>query len=141
MSINVSVGTRVPAYATSMGRALLAWSPSETVEQVIAGSDFAQLGPATLTEPEALRRQLAVVRKHGYAQTSDELERGLITLAAPVRDASGVSIGALASSSSTGRTSAEDFRSRVAPLLMEAAHQLGRQWGFPGPTPTPLGQS
>ena len=51
MSINVSVGTRVPAYATSMGRALLAWAPDEIVDQVIATTRFDKLTPATLGTP------------------------------------------------------------------------------------------
>lgn len=132
MSINVSVGTRVPAYATSMGRALLAWESPAAVDRVIAGSDFAPLGPATLTDPDALRGALESVREHGYSLTSDELERGLITLAAPVRDSSGVSVGALASSTSTGRASVEEFRSQVAPLITESASRLSTQMGFTG---------
>ncbi|MBE3000613.1 helix-turn-helix domain-containing protein [Nocardiopsis sp. HNM0947] len=132
MSINVSVGTRVPAYATSMGRALLAWESPDTVDRVVSGSGFAPLGPATVTDADALREAVGAVREHGYALTSDELERGLITLAAPVRDASGVSVGALASSTSTGRASVEEFRDAVAPLITDAAERLSSRMGFTG---------
>jgi seryl-tRNA synthetase len=61
MSINVSIGTRVPAHATSMGRALLAWAPQQVVERVIAESGLRALTARTITDPERFRA--ALVRK------------------------------------------------------------------------------
>ncbi|GAA3725135.1 IclR family pca regulon transcriptional regulator [Spinactinospora alkalitolerans] len=130
MSINVSVGTRVPAYATSMGRALLAWSPEDRVSWVIENSRFERLGPATVTDPDELRAELADIRRRGYAITSEELERGLISLAVPVRDATGGAVGVLASSTSTGRSTLDEFRTEVEPLLTRAARRLSIDMGF-----------
>lgn len=132
MSINVSVGTRVPAYATSMGRALLAWAPSETIDWVIAHSRFVKLGPNTITDEDDLRASLEVIRADGFAFADEELEAGLISLAAPVRGVSGEVIGVLASSSSVGRTSSEAMRAKVAPFLIEKADALSMDMGYRG---------
>lgn len=130
MSINVSVGTRVPAYATSMGRALLAWAPEETVAGVVADTEFVKLTPGTISGVDALRDALAVVREQGYALTAEELEEGLISLAAPVRDASREVIGVVACSTSAGRSTPERFRDEVAQLLVEKGHALSADLGY-----------
>ncbi|GAA4490361.1 IclR family transcriptional regulator C-terminal domain-containing protein [Rhodococcus olei] len=131
MSINVSVGTRVPAYATSMGRALLAWAPAETVERVIAESRFEKLATATVTSADALRAELDRVREQGYALTSAELEEGLISLAAPVRDATGAVVGVLACSTSSGRHTPEEFRAAAAGHVVDSADALSADLGSP----------
>ncbi|ATQ29725.1 IclR family transcriptional regulator [Rhodococcus ruber Chol-4] len=132
MSINVSVGTRVPAYATSMGRALLAWAPEELVEQVVAATRFEKLATATVRNADELRAELARVRAQGYALTSAELEEGLISAAAPVRDATGTVVGVLACSTSTARHTPGEFRELAAECLMKSAHALGADLGYRG---------
>ncbi len=71
-----------------------------------------------------------MVREQGYALTSEELEDGLISLAAPVRDAGGSVVGVTACSTSAGRTSPEAFRADVAPFLVEKANQLSADMGY-----------
>ena len=130
MSINVSVGTRIPAYATSMGRVLLAWAPAGVVRSVIENSDFAHaLTPATVTSGEELQRELARVREQGYALTEQELEVGLISLAAPVRDAGGSVVGALACSTSSARATAESFAADTAGFLVSVAQEFSADLG------------
>lgn len=130
MSINVSVGTRVPAYATSMGRALLAWAPTEVLDRVVAESSFEKLGPETVSTPAELRREIAKVRELGFALTAEELEKGLISLAAPVRDATGAVVGVIACSTSSARTTPEQFREQAAPCVLAAAQALSADLGF-----------
>ncbi|MFZ2175809.1 MAG: IclR family transcriptional regulator C-terminal domain-containing protein [Rhodococcus sp. (in: high G+C Gram-positive bacteria)] len=132
MSINVSVGTRVPAYATSMGRALLAWAPDDTVERVIAESTFEKLGPETIGSAPELKATLREVRQQGYALTSEELEKGLISLAAPVRDAAGAVVGVVACSTSSARNTPEQFREQAVPCVLAAAAALSSDMGFSG---------
>lgn len=132
MSINVSVGTRVPAYATSMGRALLAWAAPDTVDRVIAATRFDKLAPATVGTPDELRAELARVRDQGYALTSAELEEGLISLAAPVRDASGAVVAVTACSTSSGRNTPEQFRDAAARHVVAAAEALSADLGHRG---------
>src|SRR4051812_41389383 len=79
MSINVSVGTRVPAHATSMGRVLLAWAPPEQVDEVLNRRPLAAVTPNTVTDPPALRDALQQVREQGWSIVSEELEKGLLS--------------------------------------------------------------
>jgi IclR family pca regulon transcriptional regulator len=129
MSINVSVGTRVPAHATSMGRALLAWAPAPTVERVIAESGLRRLTAHTITDPERFRAALREVREQGYALVVGELEEGLISVSAPVRDQSGEVVAALASSTSIGRGDLEQLKAEVVPLLLRTAANLSADLG------------
>ncbi|MGZ8745348.1 MAG: IclR family transcriptional regulator domain-containing protein [Nocardioides sp.] len=129
MSINVSVGTRVPAYATSMGRALLAWAPEEQVEAALNRYPRRAITPQTLTDLGDLREELRTVRERGYSLVAEELEPGLLSASAPVRDRSGAVVAALASSTSTGRSSVEQLRRDVVPLLVDAADRLSVSLG------------
>lgn len=132
MSINISVGTRVPAYATSMGRALLAWAPRNVIDAVIEQTEFRALTPGTITSAEQLEHELALVRAKGYALTSEELEQGLISIAAPVRDQSGAVIAVLACSTSTGRTTPDDFERGASACVAAGADALSRGLGWTG---------
>jgi IclR family pca regulon transcriptional regulator len=129
MSINVSVGTRVPAHATSMGRVLLAWAPEEQVDELLTRRSLRAPTPKTITDVAVLREELARVRRQGYAIVSEELEHGLLSASAPVRDRSGAVVAALASSTSTGRSSVAELRREVVPVLVETAEALSASLG------------
>jgi IclR family pca regulon transcriptional regulator len=129
MSINVSVGTRVPAHATSMGRVLLAWAPPVVVDEVLTGRPLRAVTPNTLTDLGDVRAELSRVRAQGWSIVSEELEIGLLSASAPVRDRSGEVVAALASSTSVGRSDAETLRRDVVPLLVDAADRLSASLG------------
>ncbi|MDT7776885.1 MAG: IclR family transcriptional regulator, pca regulon regulatory protein [Pseudonocardiales bacterium] len=129
MSINVSIGTRVPAHATSMGRALLAWAPAPVIERVIAESGLRRLTERTITDPVAFQAALREVRELGYALVAGELEDGLISVSAPVRDQTGSVVAALASSTSSGRTDLDRLRTEVVPLLLRTAGDISADLG------------
>jgi IclR family pca regulon transcriptional regulator len=133
MSIDVSVGTRVPAYATSMGRALLAWSPPNTVQSVLDRTRFEKLADSTIIDPGELMRELESVRATGYALVVEELEKGLISLSAPVFDSTQAVVGAIACSTSTARYTADEFRKRVARTVVESAAELSADVGYTPP--------
>jgi IclR family transcriptional regulator, pca regulon regulatory protein len=124
MSINVSVGTRVPAHATSMGRVLLAWAPPEQVDEVLLRHPLVATTPNTVTDVGELRGALADVRRQGWSIVCEELETGLLSASAPVRDRSGAVVAALASSTSTGRSTVEELQREVVPLLVETAGRI-----------------
>lgn len=132
MTINVSIGTRIPAFATSMGRVLLAWAPDVVVEENIAG-ELPALTRHTVTDPEALRDVLRQVRADGWSIVEEELEIGLLSVSAPVRDRSGDVVAALASSTSVGRSSVEEIRSDVVPLLLDIAARMSADLGYRSP--------
>jgi IclR family transcriptional regulator, pca regulon regulatory protein len=134
MSINVSVGSRVPAHATSMGRVLLAWAPPEHVDQVIDQAGLRAYTHRTVTDVTELRRILRTVQDQGWSLVEEELEEGLLSVSAPVRDRSGSVVAALASSTSSGRSNATRLREDLVPLLVRTAAQISNDLGHP-PSP------
>ncbi|HZZ47133.1 MAG TPA: IclR family transcriptional regulator C-terminal domain-containing protein [Pseudonocardia sp.] len=129
MSINVTVGSRVAAHATSMGRALLAWAGPERITRFLEEATLPALTSHTVTDPAQLRAELARVREQGWAIVDGELEEGLISVSAPVRDRSGAVVAALASSSAAGRRASQRLREETVPMLLEAAASISRELG------------
>jgi IclR family transcriptional regulator, pca regulon regulatory protein len=129
MSINVAVGTRVPAYATSMGRVLLAWAGPEAVSRFLDEAELRARTPLTVTDPAELRQRLAQVRERGWSVVDGELEPGLLSAAVPVRDNTGRVVAALASSTSAGRLAPEKLVEETVPILLETAAAVSADLG------------
>ena len=121
MSITLAVGTRLPAFVTSMGRVLLAGLPDEELEERLARIEVTQLTSRTVTDKDALRVILAGVRRQGYAATDQELEEGLRSLAVPLRSASGAVTAALNVSVHASRASMAALRRDFLPLALRTA--------------------
>jgi len=131
MSITLSVGTRLPAYATSMGRVLLASLPDDELEERLSRIEIRPLTARTLKEKDELRAILAATRKQGYAATDQELEEGLRSLAVPIRDASDVVVAALNVSVHASRASMAVLRRDFLPFARQAV--AGIQADLAGP--------
>jgi IclR family pca regulon transcriptional regulator len=121
MSITLAVGTRLPAFVTSMGRVLLAGLPDEELEERLARIEIAPLTTRTVKDKEALREILAAVRRQGYAATDQELEEGLRSVAVPLRAASGAVTAALNVSVHASRASMAVLRREFLPLALHTA--------------------
>ena len=121
MSITLAVGTRLPAFVTSMGRVLLAGLPDEELEERLARIEVTQLTSRTVTDKDALRVILAGVRRQGYAATDQELEEGLRSLAVPLRSSSGAVTAALNVSVHASRASMASLRREFLPLALRTA--------------------
>lgn len=121
MTVAISVGTRFPAYATSMGRVLLAGLPADELDKLLAEVKLEQLTGRTVTSMEALRAELARVRAQGWALVNQELEEGLRAIAAPVRDPSGKVVAAVNVSAHATRTLESMRRDLLPPLLATTA--------------------
>ena len=122
MTVAISVGTRFPAYATSMGRVLLAGQSDEWLSGYLASASLRRLTLHTVTDPEELRAELLQVRARGWSLVDEELEEGLRAIAAPIRDPAGRVIAAVNVSAPTRRGSVDTLRSELlAPLLETAA--------------------
>jgi IclR family pca regulon transcriptional regulator len=119
MSVTISVGTRFPAFATSMGRVLLAGLPDAELEARLLRAALPQLTGATITDAAALRAELDSIRREGYATVDQELEVGLRSIAAPIRDPSGVVTAAANLSVQASRSSVADMKRRLLPPLLE----------------------
>ncbi|HUB71200.1 MAG TPA: IclR family transcriptional regulator C-terminal domain-containing protein [Acidimicrobiales bacterium] len=124
MTAAISVGTRFPAYATSMGRALLAHQPADQLEAYLNTGPFPALTKRTITDPARLREILRTVKAQGYAVTDQELEEGLRSAAAPLRDATGTVVAAINLSTHASRVSLEDLRRKLLPHLVAAARAI-----------------
>jgi IclR family transcriptional regulator, pca regulon regulatory protein len=121
MSITLAVGTRLPAYATSMGRVLLAGLPDGELDARLERITIKPLTGRTVTDLDALRKTLTTVRKQGYAATDQELEEGLRSLAVPIRDVGGTVTAALNVSVHASRATMAVLRREFLPPAREAA--------------------
>ncbi|MEU6083121.1 IclR family transcriptional regulator C-terminal domain-containing protein [Streptomyces sp. NPDC047108] len=124
MSVNITLGTRFPAYATSMGRVLLAGlDPRERAER-LARTDLRPLTARTVTDTGTLLRLLDEVSERGHALVDEELEEGLRSVAVPLRDGSGRPVAALNVSTYTGRATAEESHATLLPALAGTAARI-----------------
>ncbi len=131
MSINLGIGTRLPAFATSMGRVLLAALRVEEVERLLEQvSPLAKYTPKTITDPTALLREIDAVRRQGWALVDQELEMGLRSIAVPIVDASGRAIAALNIGTHASRWPIQKLTQEVLPLLKQTAASIS---GLLGP--------
>jgi IclR family transcriptional regulator, pca regulon regulatory protein len=125
MSVGLGVGSRLPAHATSMGRALLAFLPEQDQQQFLSHAPFPRLTSRTITDADGLRREFARIRERGYALVDEELELGLRSLSVPVPEAAGAPLVAINISVAAAQMSALDMREKLLPLLLEAAKAVG----------------
>jgi IclR family transcriptional regulator, pca regulon regulatory protein len=127
MAVNLSVGARLPAYPTSLGRVLLAALGPAELDEHLAGVELRALTPRTVTDPARLRGILQEVRGQGWALVDQELEDGVRSIAAPVRDRAGRVVAAMNVSGHAGRVSVQQLREQFLPLLLAAAKQVSEQ--------------
>ncbi|GAA5159216.1 MULTISPECIES: IclR family transcriptional regulator [Amycolatopsis] len=124
MTVSINVGTRFPAYATSMGHVLLAGLDAPELEKYLAETRLDRLTSHTLTEPEALRAELEAVRRLGWALVDQELEEGLRSIAAPIRDRQGRVVAAVNVSTHASRTTREQVAEEMLPRLLATARRI-----------------
>jgi IclR family pca regulon transcriptional regulator len=124
MAVDLHIGSRLPAYCTSMGRVLLAYLPTEQLEQYLAKATLTPHTTRTVTTVEKLRLALRNVRRNGYALVDQEYEVGLRSLAVPVYAASGRVVATLNLSGNAPRLSVLEMQSRYLSHLRNAANEL-----------------
>jgi IclR family transcriptional regulator, pca regulon regulatory protein len=124
MSEGVSIGSRVPAYATAIGRVLLAGLTDGQLDALLTGRTFEKVTPRTATEPERLRKLIAKVRSDGFAVTDGEWEEGVRSGAVPIHDGRGQTIAALSVAVNGGRVTTARLRSELVPELLDAVKQI-----------------
>jgi len=126
MRVTINVGTRFPAYATSMGRVLLAAKPDDWLDKYLSSVKLRGLTDHTITSPAGLRQELHKIRGRGWALVDQELEEGLRSLAAPIRDAEGTVIAAVNVSTHAGRRSLESVVQDMLRPLLTTAERIER---------------
>jgi IclR family transcriptional regulator, pca regulon regulatory protein len=124
MAVAISVGTRFPAHATSMGRVLLAGLSDQDQDRYLAEATFDPLTQQTVTDARQLKEVLRQVAEQGYSIVDQELEEGLRAIAAPIRDSSGAVTAAINVSAHASRFNTDTMRAELLPALLESARQI-----------------
>jgi len=126
MTVAITVGTRFPAHATSMGRVLLAGLSRRQRADALDGVVLEPLTDATITTRAELEAELDRVARDGYALVDQELEVGLRSIAVPVHDPAGAVVAAMNLSTHAAATSVAQMRERLLPPLRETAAAVER---------------
>jgi IclR family transcriptional regulator, pca regulon regulatory protein len=136
MSISLGVGSRLPAYCTSMGRMLLSALPDDTLMARMASADLTPRTRYTVTDRAELGAKIAQVRRQGWSLVDQELEEGVVSMAAPIINRAGEMMAALNISGQANRTSATTMQDTMLVPLLDAAQSISRMLGHV-PTPAP----
>jgi IclR family KDG regulon transcriptional repressor len=117
------VGGRHPAYASAMGKVLLASLPPERIEATLQGRELAALTPRTITDKTALQRELEQIRVRGFALDDEEAFPGIRCVAAPIRDQSGRVVAAVSATIPVQRLGDQRVH-ELAQLVMETGARI-----------------
>lgn len=126
MSIGLGVGTRLPAYCTSLGRVLLGQCDEPGLSRYFASAKLERRTPKTKATESQLRAAIASVRESGYALNDEELELGLRSLAVPVFDSQGRIVCAINVGVQAARMSVAEMPEKLLPPLLKAQDDLRR---------------
>lgn len=125
INIALHVGSRLPAYCTSMGRVLLAALPTEQRDAILERTTLTRRTPRTIVDREKLKREIEQVAKRGYSLVEQELELGLRSVAVPVRHRFGRVIAAINIGANSVRLQSRDMETKILPHLLNAAIKIG----------------
>jgi IclR family pca regulon transcriptional regulator len=129
IDLNLHVGSRLPAYCTSMGKILLAYQPRHERDALVERVELRQRGPNTLTARRALRTELEHVRELGLAINNEELAYGLRSIAAPVLSQSGEIVAAINLAVHSSMVSMEELVERLSGSLRRTAADISARIG------------
>jgi len=129
MTISLALGSRLPAYPTSMGRVLMASRPDSEIEDYIARTTFEPLTRYTTTDKDEFRAILHKTRDQGYALVDQELEEGVRSLAAPIHNSRGEVLAAMNVSCHATRADMTRLREEFLPQLLATAQEVSKQAG------------
>ena len=126
MSTTIAVGTRLPAFHTSLGRIQLGYLAEDELEARVATATLKRHTPHTITDPAQLTQRIRADREQGYSVVDEELELGLRSIAMPIVTRAGVNVGAINLSAHAGRTTKADLHDRFLPRLAEVTTAISR---------------
>lgn len=124
MSINLSPGSRLPAYCSSMGRVLLAGLPEDQVRRLLEQAPLCAHTERTITDPEQLMEELGRVRRQGYALVDQELEIGLCSIAVPLVNRKGQIVAAINVGAPAASVPPSRLVEQILPMLKRVAERV-----------------
>jgi IclR family pca regulon transcriptional regulator len=130
VSIYRPVGSRLPVHCTSTGKALIAFLPPERLEAILEATTWIRHTERTLATPESLKKNLALVRRRGFADSYGEMLPELCAVAAPIRQHDGQVVAAVNISVPTHRITYEKLVDEFGPKVMASAGQVSLGLGY-----------
>jgi len=130
LNINLHVGSRLPVYCTSMGKAMLAFLPRDRSGEILERMELSPLTPYTITRKHDLEKELKRVRARGFATNNEELSIGLRSVAAPVRNFNGEVIAAVNIAVPSIRVSPKRLETTLARKVMATADKISFVLGY-----------
>ncbi|MEX2319385.1 MAG: IclR family transcriptional regulator C-terminal domain-containing protein [Bauldia sp.] len=126
MSPAIPVGTRLPAFHTSLGRILLGYLPDDDIWNRLRATRIVPYTPSTIVDPSALVERVKADRAQGFSIVDEELERDLRALAVPIQTRNGMPVGAINLAAHASRTTRNEMRDNYLPRLREAAARISQ---------------
>jgi IclR family transcriptional regulator, pca regulon regulatory protein len=130
IDLDIHVGSRLPAYCTALGKAMLAFLPDQERAEIVGRIEFAKLGPNTVANRSGLLVALELVRREGYAVNNEELAFGLRSIAAPLRGHDGAVVAAINLAVHRTMVSMDDLVLRLSPVLKRTAAEISARMGY-----------
>jgi IclR family pca regulon transcriptional regulator len=124
MSVALNVGSRLPAYCTSLGRAMLAYLPDDALKAYFNSVELKAYTERTVVSQKRLKEILAETREAGFTIVEEELEVGLRSIAVPVRGASGNVVAALNIGAQATRVTSRQMKEAFLPVLLKGSQEL-----------------
>jgi IclR family pca regulon transcriptional regulator len=128
MNMSLSVGSRLPAYATAMGRVLLAGLDDDAVTRYLDETDLIPLTEHTTVDPDQLLSIVRTVREQGWALVDEELEIGLRSLSVPLQAKNGDVLAALNLCAEPSRVEVDEMLERMLPAMQRTSVAIGVAW-------------
>lgn len=130
MNLNLRVGSRLPAYCTSLGKVLLASLSDAERHELMVQMTLAKRGPHTITSRKALRAELENVSGGGFAVNEEELAAGLVSIAVPIRAKNREVVAAINMAAHTSTIQLDGLVDQLLPDLFATADQISARLGF-----------
>jgi len=129
MHISTSVGGRLPLHCTAVGKTIMAHLPYEELQSILNKAEFTKYTNNTLCNPESILESLEKARKNGYAEDNEELEIGLICIAAPIFNHFNSPAAAISLSGPAFRMN-KDFRKEAGAALIKFTREISEKMGY-----------
>ena len=126
-----TIGTLMPAYCTSSGKAILAFLPQEELEAFLESAKFKAFTPSTITSKRGIKKELIVTRQRGFALDNEEWLRGIQCLGAPIFDYTGRPIYSISIAAPSFRMTSSVI-DRAQKKIREACSEISRHLGWAG---------
>jgi DNA-binding IclR family transcriptional regulator len=124
------VGSRMPAYCTAAGKVQIAYMSDEEVDIYLPNRELQKYTANSITDREELKKQLAVIAEQGYAIDNEELDEGVRSVGAPIRDYTRRIIGAVSISGPSMRFSDERINKELIPMVIKASEEISAKLGY-----------